>query len=415
MSEQTIRLFTQGALNLTAQPPLALYIHLPWCIRKCPYCDFNSHVGGSSVSGSNNKIIGIGRASSLPAAESLPFAAYVDALIADLDMQLPRVWGRRLWSIFMGGGTPSLFPPEQIERLLSAINARFGPPLSGEITMEANPGTFEIERFRGFRKAGVNRLSIGVQTFDDALLASIGRVHDGAQARAAIACAAETFDTFNIDLMYALPGQTLAQAESDIDTALSFSPPHLSLYQLTIEPETAFAVKPPVLPEEDVQADIEDLVRRKAAQAGLQRYEVSAFAKSGHLCRHNLNYWQFGDYLGIGAGAHAKLSFPGQVIREVRMRQPLAYMDAVAQGKAVIESRNLKAADLPFEFALNALRLTEGVPLQWYVERCGRPLADLQPALEEGRKRGLLAQGENLKATETGMRFLNDAQALFLP
>ncbi len=395
MSEQTIRLFTQGALNLTAQPPLALYIHLPWCIKKCPYCDFNSHAGGAG-------------------GESLPFAAYIDALIADLDMQLPRVWGRRLWSIFMGGGTPSLFPPEQIERLLSAINARFGPPLSGEITMEANPGTFEIERFKGFRSAGVNRLSIGVQTFDNALLKTLGRVHDGEQARAAIACAAETFDTFNIDLMYALPGQTVQQAAADIDIALGFNPPHLSLYQLTIEPQTAFAVNPPVLPDEDVQADIEDLVREKAAQADLKRYEVSAFAKPGHICRHNLNYWQFGDYLGIGAGAHAKLSFPQQIIREVRMRQPLAYMDAVGQGKAVIESRVLKAADLPFEFALNALRLIDGVPLQWYVERCGRPLSDLQAALEIGRSKGLLAAGDAMRATDAGMRFLNDAQALFL-
>lgn len=392
---QTIRLFTQGALNLTAQPPLALYIHLPWCIRKCPYCDFNSHVAGSKD-------------------ESLPFAAYVDALIADLESQLPRVWGRRLWSIFMGGGTPSLFPPEEIERLLSAVLARMGPPLSGEITMEANPGTFETERFEGFRKAGVNRLSVGVQTFDDNLLKTLGRVHTAGQAEAALACAADVFDTFNVDLMYALPGQTVEQARRDVETALKYAPPHLSLYQLTIEPETAFAVRPPVLPDEDVQADIEDAVRDMAAAAGLQRYEISAFAKPGHTCRHNVNYWQFGDYLGIGAGAHAKLSFPSQIIREVRMRQPMAYIDAVKQGNAVIESRVLKAADLPFEFALNGLRLMEGVPLDWYAERCGRPLTDLQAALDAGRSKGLLGSGNALRATDTGLRFLNDVQALFL-
>lgn len=394
MSEQTIRLFTQGSLSLTAQPPLALYIHLPWCIRKCPYCDFNSHTGGGHA--------------------ELPFAAYIDALIADLDSQLPRVWGRRLWSVFMGGGTPSLFPPDEIARLLSAVNARFGPPLTGEITLEANPGTFEMQRFRGFRQAGVNRISVGVQTFDDALLKTLGRVHDSAQAKAALACAAEIFETFNIDLMYALPGQTVQQARVDIETALAFNPPHLSLYQLTIEPDTVFAAKPPVLPDDDVQADIEDTVRTLAAEAGLQRYEVSAFAKPGHACKHNINYWQFGDYLGIGAGAHAKLSFPSQILREVRMRHPLSYIEAMAGQTAVIESRHLKAADLPFEFALNALRLVDGVPLSWYAERCGRPLTDLQPALQAGQAKGLLHAGDHLQATETGLRFLNDAQSLFL-
>jgi oxygen-independent coproporphyrinogen-3 oxidase len=396
LSEQTIALFTRGSLQLQASPPLALYIHLPWCIRKCPYCDFNSHEGP--------------RGGAQP-----PFALYVDALIADLDAQLPKVWGRKLWSIFIGGGTPSLFPPDQIDRLLSAVFARLGPPTTSEVTLEANPGTFETGRFRDFRQAGVTRLSIGIQTFNDRLLKALGRVHDSAQAVAAAHCAATVFDTFNLDLMYGLPGQSLEDAQADIDQALAFSPPHLSLYQLTIEPDTAFAQRPPVLPDDDAQADIEEAVRASAADAGLVRYEISAFAKPGHMSRHNLNYWQFGDYLGIGAGAHAKLSFPSQILRELRVRQPQTYMEKALGGDAILQSKPIAAADLPFEFALNALRLTAGVPLAWYAERCGRPLQDLTTVMARARGQGLLEDDtEHLRATPTGLRFLNDLQQMFL-
>jgi len=395
LSDATIQLFTRGSLQLTASPPLALYIHLPWCIRKCPYCDFNSHEGSKGQT-------------------ELPFAQYIDALIADMDMQLPKVWGRKLWSIFIGGGTPSLFPPEEIDRLLCAVFARFGPPTSGEITMEANPGTFEQARFRAFRAAGVTRLSIGVQTFNEQHLKRLGRVHDAMQARQAAALAGEVFETFNIDLMYALPDQTQEQALQDIETALGFNPPHLSLYQLTIEPNTAFAVHPPTLPDDDTQACVEEAVREQARAAGLRRYEISAFAKAGHESRHNLNYWQFGDYLGIGAGAHAKLSFPQQIVREVRVRQPMAYIEKALAGDALLESRVLKAAELPFEFALNALRLIEGVPDTFYRERCGRPLTDLTRSRLQAEQKGLLQPGDVLKATDLGLRFLNDVQQMFL-
>jgi oxygen-independent coproporphyrinogen-3 oxidase len=395
LSDATIQLFTRGSLQLTASPPLALYIHLPWCIRKCPYCDFNSHEGAKGSS-------------------ELPFAQYVDALIADLDLQLPKVWGRKLWSVFIGGGTPSLFPPQEIDRLISAVFARFGPPTSGEITMEANPGTFEQARFKAFRAAGVTRLSIGVQTFNEQHLKRLGRVHDANQARQAAALASEVFETFNIDLMYALPDQTQEQAEQDIEIALGFNPPHLSLYQLTIEPNTAFAVHPPLLPDDDTQASVEEAVRERAMAAGLRRYEISAFAKPGHESRHNLNYWQFGDYLGIGAGAHAKLSFPQQIVREVRVRQPMAYIEKALAGDALLESRVLKAADLPFEFALNGLRLIDGVPEVFYRERCGRPLTDLLRSRSEAAQKGLLQPGDVLKATDLGLRFLNDVQQMFL-
>ncbi len=397
MFETVIELFTQGQLHLKSLPPLALYIHLPWCIKKCPYCDFNSHLGGT-VSG-----------------DDLPFSRYVDALLVDLDQQLPAVWGRRLYAVFIGGGTPSLFPAQEIERLLMAVFARLGTPLTGEVTLEANPGSFEQQRFAAYRDAGVTRLSVGVQSFNDQHLQRLGRVHNARQAQAALELAARVFDTFNIDLMYALPEQTVDEALQDIETALAFSPPHLSLYQLTLEPNTQFAQRPPQLPDEDIQHEIESAVLQVAAEKGLQRYEVSAFAKSGHRCQHNLNYWRFGDYLGIGAGAHSKVSFAHQIIREVRLRQPVAYMDAAFVNQAVVERKVLQAKDLPFEFALNGLRLLEGVDLSLYQQWCGRPLSDLTYAITQGVNKALLKSSQNhLQVTPLGLRFLNDVQSLFL-
>ena len=317
VAERMAAFMRPGSLTLPALPPLSLYVHLPWCLKKCPYCDFNSH----AVRGALDE-------------QGLPQRRYVDALIADLEGSLPFVWGRRVHTIFLGGGTPSLFAPEEIERLLAAIRARLPLEPGCEITLEANPGTFERERFRAFRAAGVNRLSIGVQSFDDERLEALGRVHDAAQARAAIAEAKEAFDTFNIDLMYALPGQTLAGCEADLAAALAFAPPHLSVYQLTIEPNTYFAKYPPALADDDLAATMLDRIAEATRAGGLERYEVSAYARSGHRARHNLNYWEFGDYLGIGAGAHGKLSFPHRVVRQVRLRDPAAWMAGAEAGGA---------------------------------------------------------------------------------
>jgi putative oxygen-independent coproporphyrinogen III oxidase len=384
-----------GTLQLDGLPPLALYVHLPWCLKKCPYCDFNSHAA--------------------PGAGGVPEAAYLDALRADLEASLPLVWGRRVLSVFIGGGTPSLFDPASIDRLLGDIRARLPLEPLAEITLEANPGTFERERFKAFRAAGVTRLSIGVQSFDDEALQRIGRVHDAAQARAAVAEAREAFDTFNIDLMYALPGQTLAQLRADLDTALSFAPPHLSIYHLTVEPNTAFAVAPPVLPDNDLASDMLDLIVASTAEAGLQRYEVSAFARPGHRCRHNLNYWQFGDYIGIGAGAHGKLSFPHRVLRTVRWREPAAYMRNAMAGRAVSNQHEVARRDLPFEYMMNALRLREGLNLADFMARTGMPLSAVQGALQAAQARGLLAwDGDHVQPTARGFDFLSDLQAMFL-
>ena len=289
-ADRLVRYLRPGTLALATMPPLSLYVHLPWCLKKCPYCDFNSH---ESREGG-----------------ALPESRYLEALRCDLEAALPFIWGRPVRSVFIGGGTPSLFSPESIDRLLADIRARLPLDPGAEVTLEANPGTFERERFRAYRAAGVTRLSIGVQSFDDAKLAAIGRVHDGAQAQAAVEEAAAAFDAYNIDLMYALPGQSLAQLDADLDVALSFAPPHLSIYHLTVEPNTAFAHAPPVLPDDDAASDMLDRITERTAAAGLARYEVSAFARPGHRCVHNLNYWQFGDYLGIGAGAHGKLTLP---------------------------------------------------------------------------------------------------------
>lgn len=388
-------LMRPGTLQLPALPPLALYVHLPWCLRKCPYCDFNSHeVRGGAL-----------------AADTA--TAYLAALRDDLEAALPLIWGRPVVSIFIGGGTPSLFDPAQIAQLLSDIRARLPLEPGCEITLEANPGTFERERFKGFREAGVTRLSVGVQSFDDAQLRALGRVHSATQAREALAEAADAFETFNLDLMYALPGQTLDDLARELDTALSFRPPHLSIYHLTIEPNTVFATRTPAgLPDADLASDMLDLITARTGSAGLQRYEVSAYAREGHRCQHNLNYWQFGDYLGIGAGAHSKLSFPHRVLRQVRWREPAAFM---AQANKVSNEHEVARKDLPFEFMLNALRLKEGVTLVQFLERTGLPPSSIGAALETARGRGLLAADPaRIQPTERGFDFLSDLQQLFL-
>jgi oxygen-independent coproporphyrinogen-3 oxidase len=392
---QPIRLQRKGEIALAALPPLSLYVHLPWCLRKCPYCDFNSHEKSAVFDESR----------------------YLQALFADLESALPQVWGRRVISLFIGGGTPSLFSPEAIDRLIAGARARLPFEPGAEITLEANPGTFERERFRAYRAAGVTRLSIGVQSFDDAMLAALGRVHDGAQARAAVAEAREAFETFNLDLMYALPGQSLAQLQHDLDTALAFAPPHLSIYHLTIEPNTAFAVAPsPALPDADLASEMLDAIVLRTAQAGLARYEVSAFARAGHRCVHNLNYWQFGDYLGIGAGAHGKLSFPDRIVRQVRWREPAMYMDKALAGQAVSNEQAVAASALPFEFMLNALRLADGIELQHFVERTGQSVAAIDATLERARERGLIERPDArvVKPTPRGFDFLSDLQSMFL-
>jgi len=384
-----------GTLSLGALPPLSLYVHLPWCIKKCPYCDFNSHE----------------MASGQP-----PEQAYLDALVADLDAALPLIWGRSVHSIFIGGGTPSLFSPAAIDRLLADLRARLKLSADCEITLEANPGTFEKDRFKAFRRAGVNRLSLGVQSFDDTQLKALGRVHDRAQALAAAREAADCFDTFNLDLMYALPGQDLAGLDADLSEALTLKPPHLSIYHLTIEPNTYFAKFPPSVPEDDLAYDMLDHLVAQAGQAGLARYEVSAFAQAGHRCWHNLNYWRFGDYLGIGAGAHSKLSFAHRVVRQVRVREPKLYMERAMQGQAVSQDSEIGRADLAFEFMLNALRLPEGFALQDFTERTGLAPSALQAGLAQAQAQGLLEVDlTHARPTARGFDFLNDLQALFLP
>jgi oxygen-independent coproporphyrinogen-3 oxidase len=383
-----------GTLQLAALPPLSLYVHLPWCLKKCPYCDFNSHErpGGD-----------------------LPEKRYADAVVADLEAALPLIWGRSVHSIFIGGGTPSLFAPATIDRLLGDIRARLRLEANCEITLEANPGTFEKDRFKAYRAAGVTRLSVGVQSFNDTHLAALGRVHDRAQALAAVEEAALAFDTFNLDIMYALPGQSMEQLGLDMATALQFAPPHISIYHLTIEPNTYFAKFPPVIPEDDTAYAMLDHITELTGVAGLDRYEVSAYAAQNHRCKHNLNYWQFGDYLGIGAGAHSKLSFAHRVVRQVRFREPRLYMDHALAGNAVSQSDEVSRSELPFEFMLNALRLRNGFGLRDFSERTGLPLTAIEAALQEAERKGLIERDfVRVRPTQRGFDFLSDLQEIFL-
>jgi oxygen-independent coproporphyrinogen-3 oxidase len=384
-----------GTLQLSSLPPLSLYVHLPWCIRKCPYCDFNSHEKASE----------------------LPEKAYIAALMSDLEQALPLIWGRSIHSIFIGGGTPSLFSPQGIDELLSGLRARLRWEAGCEIALEANPGTFEKDRFRAFRAAGVTRLSIGVQSFNDRFLKALGRVHDASQARAAVQEAAQCFDTFNLDLMYALPGQTLDELREDVSAALSFAPPHISIYHLTIEPNTYFAkFTPENLPDDDSAYAMLDLITALTATQGLQRYEISAYARAGHTSVHNSNYWQFGDYLGIGAGAHSKLSFAHRVVRQVRKREPALYMQGAQQGQAIAQEHEVARKDLAFEFMMNALRLKEGFDLSSFMDRTGLPLSAISQPLGQAQAKGLLETRFNrVVPTARGFDFLNDLQALFLP
>ena len=380
--------------RLASLPPLSLYIHLPWCLRKCPYCDFNSH----EVRGDE------------------PWERYVDALVADLEAVLPLVWGRRVYTLFIGGGTPSLFPAESIDRLLGAVRARLPLDAAAEVTLEANPGTFELGKFRAFRDAGITRLSVGVQSFDAAALKALGRVHDADEARAAVEGALALFERVNVDLMYALPGQSPEQALADVSTVLGLGARHVSAYQLTLEPNTVFHRYPPVLPDDDAAELIEQAVHGRLAEAGLERYEVSAFAAAGHRARHNLNYWTFGDYIGIGAGAHGKLSLPGRIFRQVRHRQPHRFIDTAIAGDAVSEQHDVESSQLGFEFMLNALRLVEGVPVALFSERTGLPITAIGPALDAAEARGLLQRDHlALRPTAQGLRYLNDLVSLFLP
>jgi oxygen-independent coproporphyrinogen-3 oxidase len=386
-----------GLLQLSALPPLSLYVHMPWCIKKCPYCDFNSHEFRTGADAPSTQ------------------DAYIGALFADLEASLPLIWGRSIQTVFLGGGTPSLFSPEAIDRLVSGIRARVRLAPDAELTLEANPGTFEKDRFKAFHQAGITRLSIGVQSFDNAHLKALGRVHDRDQALAAVNEAAQVFNTFNLDLMYALPGQTLQGLTQDIQTALSFAPPHISIYHLTIEPNTVFAKFPPTLPEDDAAYEMMDRITELTAAAGLNRYEVSAYARPGHACAHNLNYWQFGDYLGIGAGAHSKLSFAHRVLRQVRYREPALYMQQAAKGEPISQSTEVSREDLPFEFMLNALRLKDGFQLADFVARTGLAMTSIQQGLQEAEKKGLIGRDlHRVWPTEKGFDFLSDLQSLFL-
>jgi oxygen-independent coproporphyrinogen-3 oxidase len=383
-----------GLLNLTALPPLSLYVHFPWCVRKCPYCDFNSHEANGD----------------------LPEEAYLAALRADLEQSLPLIWGRKIVSVFIGGGTPSLLSARGLDTLLSDLRSLLPLEADAEITMEANPGTFEADKFRSFASSGVNRLSIGIQSFNNSHLKALGRIHDGEEARRAIGIARENFSNLNLDLMYALPQQTLQHAEEDVQTAMSFEPSHLSLYHLTMEPNTVFAKYPPDLPDDDTSAEMQQMIIDTTAAAGYEHYEVSAYATAGQRSRHNLNYWQFGDYLGIGAGAHSKLSFPHRIVRQARYRQPASYLQQAAAGNAVAEEAEISREALGFEFMLNALRLTEGFEVRLFTERTGLSLNLLDATLNAAEAKGLLLRDHlRIAPTLLGQRFLNDLQQMFLP
>ncbi|HYD60193.1 MAG TPA: radical SAM family heme chaperone HemW [Noviherbaspirillum sp.] len=382
-----------GALHLTALPPLSLYVHFPWCVRKCPYCDFNSH----------------------EVKNGFPEEEYLASLRTDLESALPLIWGRKIYTIFIGGGTPSLMSAAGLDRLLSDIRTLL--PLDGaaEITMEANPGTFEAEKFKSYRASGINRLSIGIQSFNPRHLEALGRIHDGSEARRAVEIAHANFDNFNLDLMYALPSQTLEEARADVEAAAGFAPPHLSLYHLTLEPNTYFAKYPPEVPDDDTSAEMQDMIQQLTSEAGYQHYEVSAYAKPGRQARHNLNYWEFGDYLGIGAGAHSKISFPHRIVRQMRYKQPKAYLEQVKLGSQIQEEFEIGRDDLGFEFMLNALRLNGGFDPNLFAERTGLTLNTIEKQLNAAEAKGLLYRDHKvIRPTELGRRFLNDLQQMFL-
>ena len=382
-----------GALNLSVLPPLSLYVHFPWCVKKCPYCDFNSHEANGGF----------------------PEDEYLAALRSDLENALPLIWGRKIYTIFIGGGTPSLMSAAGVDRLLSDLRTLL--PLDGaaEITMEANPGTFEAEKFKSYRASGISRLSIGIQSFDARHLQALGRIHDGDEACRAVEIAQENFDNFNLDLMYALPSQTLEQARRDVATAISFAPPHLSLYHLTLEPNTFFAKHPPAIPDDDASAEMQDMIEQETAAAGYLHYEVSAYGQPGRQARHNLNYWEFGDYLGIGAGAHSKLSFPHRVVRQARYKQPKAYLEHMRLGNPIQEEFEIERGEMGFEFMLNALRLCDGFQVNRFAERTGLPLSTIEHTLNAAEAKGLLYRDHKIiKPTEFGQRFLNDLQQMFL-
>jgi len=371
-----------------------LYVHIPWCVRKCPYCDFNSH----------------------EAREPVPEQRYIDVLVADLEAALPLVWGRKVYTVFFGGGTPSVFSAAGIEQILAAARARVPLAADAEITLEANPGTFETEKFRAFRAAGVNRLSVGIQSFNPRHLKTLGRIHDDKEARAAIEIAREHFDNFNLDLMYGLPQQTTDEARADIETALSFAPPHISAYHLTIEPNTYFHRYPPALPDDDTAAEMQQAVKETLAAAGYNHYETSAYAQPGRQARHNLNYWTFGDYLGIGAGAHSKLSFPDRIVRQMRYKQPQQYMESATAGNAIQEQHGVNVNEIGLEFMMNALRLNDGFPVALFEERAGMLLTAALMQLEEAERRGLIERDhQRIAPTALGRRFLNDLLQVFLP
>ena len=379
------------------QPPLSLYVHLPWCVRKCPYCDFNSHEGRGA----------------------LPFAAYVDALVADLDHDLPLAWGRTVHSVFFGGGTPSLFPPEAIDAFLQQASSRLRFAPEAEITLETNPGTAEHGRFEGYRAAGVNRLSFGIQSFDDGCLQRLGRIHDSREAVAAVELArAAGFDNFNLDLMYALPGQTLAMAQDDIARAIALEPTHVSHYQLTLEPNTVFAARPPRgIPDHDAAWDMQEACQAMLADAGYAQYETSAYARPGRQCAHNLNYWRFGDYLGIGAGAHGKLTLGAEqaILRRWKLKHPTAYLAHAGSDAAIGGDERIGPERRPFDFMLNALRLNEGFALSLFEARTGLPRSAIAARLGAAVERGWLeSDGERVVPTEFGRRFANDVIELFL-
>jgi len=384
-----------SAIQLKALPPLSLYIHFPWCERKCPYCDFNSHQVKDG--GFDEK-------------------RYIQALIADLQTELPNIWGRRVHTIFIGGGTPSLLSPAGLDELLSHVRALIPLEPHAEITLEANPGSVEAAKFREFAQLGVNRVSLGIQSFNDRHLKSLGRIHNASEAQAAIEIAQDHFASVNLDVMYALPEQTADEAKADLLRALSFQTKHLSLYHLTMEPNTYFASHPPPLPNEDESDVMFEFALSTLQERGYQRYEVSAYCQDNQVCRHNLNYWEFGDYIGIGAGAHGKISMPNRITRQIRERHPETYMDKIfKENAACLENRSIEIDDLAFEFMLNGLRLINGVPTHQFTERTSLPLHRISKAIDEAIRKGLLDEDPmRLKATALGMRYLNDLQELFL-